>query len=340
MDIPLINRNWVLRQRPDAELKAEDFELREGPVGEPAAGQVLVRVRMISIDPANRAWMFPTATYKAPVEPGQTMHGFGIGEVLASRADNFAVGDMVEGMVGWQEYAMVSGSDLTVRRAGTPPEHAMGVLGITGLTALYGLREIGRPRPGETVVVSAAAGAVGTIAAQIAKLDGCRVVGIAGGPEKCQWLVSELGLDAAVDYKAGDLRKALKRACPEGVDVYFDNTGGDALAAALSAMNVNGRIVCCGNLSQYNTDRPAPGPAAVPGLLVTKRIRMEGFIVLDHLAHRDEMESTLQAWLHDGSLKSFETVVDGLSQAPESLVRMFRGGNRGKMLVRLNEQAT
>ena len=320
-----INRHWVLRERPEGEVTASHFELRQGAVPEPAAGQVLIRVRMISIDPANRAWMFPTATYKAPVEPGQTMHGFGLGEVVTSNAEGFVAGDIVEGMLGWQEYAAVSASELSVRRPGTPAEHAMGVLGITGLTALYGLREIGRPRRGETVVVSAAAGAVGTIAAQIAKIEGCRVVGIAGGPEKCQWLVDELGLDAAVDYKAGELRKALKRACPNGVDVYFDNTGGDALAAALSAMNPHGRIICCGNLSQYNTDRPAPGPAGVPGLLVTKRIRMEGFIVLDHLAQRDQMEATLQGWLDDGRLKTFETVVDGLEKAPESLVQMFRG---------------
>ena len=211
----------------------------------------------------------------------------------------------------------------------------MGVFGIRGLTAFHGMREIGRPRRGETVVVSAAASAVGTIAAQIAKIEGCRVVGIAGGPEKCEWLTSELGLDAAVDYKAGELRKALKRACPDGVDVYFDNTGGDVLAAALSAMNLHGRIVCCGNLSQYNTDRPAPGPAAVPGLLVTRRIRMEGFIVLDHLSERDRMEATMQGWLDDGRLKTFETVVGGLEQARESLVQMFRGGNRGKLLIRL-----
>lgn len=335
MNASVINRHWVLRERPAGEVAVSNFEMRQGPVPDPAAGHVLVRVQMISIDPANRAWMFPTATYKAPVEPGQTMHGFGLGEVVKSNADGFAVGDMVEGMLGWQEYAVVPASVLTVRRPGTPPEHAMGVLGITGLSAFHGLLEIGRPRPGETVVVSAAAGAVGTIAAQIAKIQGCRVVGIAGGPEKCDWLVSEIGLDAAVDYKVGELRKALKRACPDGVDVYFDNTGGDALAAALSAMNPHGRIVCCGNLSQYNTDRPVPGPAGVPGLLVTKRIRMEGFIVLDHLVNREQMETKMQGWLADGRLKAFQTVVDGLELAPESLVQMFRGGNRGKLLVRL-----
>ncbi len=329
------NRFWILRERPSGLVTPAHFEFREDAIPAPAEGEVLVRVKMLSIDPANRAWMFPSPTYKAPVSPGDVMHGFGFGEVVASRAPGFATGDIVEGMVGWQDYAALPAAEWTKRDPATPVEHAMGVLGITGLSAYFGLLEIGRPKAGETLVVSAAAGAVGSIAAQIGKIVGCRVVGIAGGPDKCAWLQRELGLDAALDYKEGGLRKAMRAACPNGVDVYFDNTGGDALAAALANMNERGRIVCCGNLSQYNTDKPAPGPAGVPGLIVTKRLRMEGFVVLDHLGARAEAEARLRGWLIEGRLKAFQTIVEGLDKAPLALQQMFEGANLGKLLVRL-----
>lgn len=330
-----VNRFWVLRERPTGLVTPAHFEMREAPIADPKEGEAVVRVRMLSIDPANRAWMFPSPTYKAPVSPGDTMHGFGIGEVVASRAPGLKAGDIVEGMVGWQDYAALPASELQKRSSAASIEHAMGVLGVTGLTAYFGLIEIGRPRAGETILVSAAAGAVGSIVAQIGKILDCRVVGIAGGAEKCAWLQRELGVDAAIDYKEGGLRKAVRAACPNGVDVYFDNTGGDALAAALAAMNERGRIVCCGNLSQYNTDRPAPGPAGVPGLLVTRRLRMEGFVVLDYFDRREPAEKQLQAWIDAGKLKSFETIVEGLENAPRALQQMFEGYNLGKLLVRL-----
>lgn len=330
-----VNRYWVLRERPTGLVTPAHFDMRESPVREPADGEAVVRVRMLSIDPANRAWMFPSPTYKAPVAPGDTMHGFGVGEIVASRAQGLKVGDIVEGMVGWQDYAVLPVAELAKRDIKGSIEHAMGVLGVTGLTAYFGLVEIGRPKAGETLLVSAAAGAVGSIVAQIGRILGCRVVGIAGGPDKCAWLQRELGLDAAIDYRQGGLRKAVRSACSNGVDVYFDNTGGEALDAALFAMNERGRIVCCGNLSQYNADRPAPGPVGVPGLLVTKRLRMEGFVVLDYFDRREPAERQLKAWLDEGKLKSFETIVEGLENAPRALQQMFEGYNLGKLIVRL-----
>lgn len=331
----IVNRQWLLASRPTGMVGPEHFVLREASVPAPGVGEVVVRTRLLSLDAANRAWLSPVPTYKAPVAPGDVMHGFALGEVVASAVADMKAGDLVDGMLGWQDYAVMKVTDVTRRDQRYRPEMLLGVLGITGLTAYYGLREIGRPRPGETVLVSAAAGAVGSVAGQIARIEGCRVVGTAGGPEKCAWLTRELGFDAAVDYKRDDLRRALKEACPRGVDVYFDNTGGDVLQAALYQMNMGGRIVCCGNLSQYNAEKPGPGPMGVPGLLVVKRLRMEGFIVLDYLDTRARAEATLAAWVAEGRLKAVEDVVDGLENAPMALAAMFAGRNRGKLMVRV-----
>jgi NADPH-dependent curcumin reductase CurA len=330
-----INRQWILATRPAGMVGPEHFTLREQPVPAPDQGEVLVRTRLLSLDPANRAWMSPAPTYKAPVMPGDVMHGFALGEVVQSNAADLAPGDLVEGMLGWQDFAVMKAAEVNRRDARYRPEALMGVLGITGLTAYYGLREVGRPKPGETVLVSAAAGAVGSIAGQIAKIEGCRVVGTAGGPEKCAWLTQQLGFDAAIDYKSADLRTALKEACPRGIDVYFDNTGGAVLQAALFQMNTGGRIVCCGNLSQYNAEKPGPGPMGVPGLLVVKRLRMEGFIVMDYFATRPQAEATLAKWVEEGRLKAEEDIVEGLENAPAALAGMFAGRNRGKLLVRV-----
>ncbi|QQS10629.1 MAG: NADP-dependent oxidoreductase [Rhodospirillales bacterium] len=329
------NREWILASRPTGMVGPEHFTLRETPVPAPGPGELLVRVKLLSLDPANRAWMAPNPTYKAPVLPGDVMHGFALGEVVAANAAGFATGDLVDGMLGWRDFAVMKAADVTKRDRRHRPEHLMGVLGVTGLTAYHGLLDIGRPKPGETVLVSAAAGAVGSIVGQIAKIKGCRVVGTAGGPEKCAWLTGGLGFDAAVDYKAGGVRRALKAACPDGIDVYFDNTGGEVLNAALFLMNERGRIVCCGNLSQYNAEKPEPGPAAVPGLLVVRRLRMEGFIVLDYADRQAEAEAALAGWLADGRLKAAEDVVDGLENAPRALAELFQGRNRGKLLVRV-----
>ena len=329
------SRHWVLKSRPSGMVGPEHFEWREETLREPGEGELLVRTLLLSLDPANRAWMAPTPTYKVPVLPGDVMHGFALGEVVRSNAAGFAPGDWVDGMIGWRSHAVVNAADMVKRDRRHRPEHLMGVLGVTGLTAYFGLLEVGRVKAGETVLVSAAAGAVGSIVGQIAKLRGCRVVGTAGGAGKCDWLTREMGFDAAVDYKAGNVGRALRDACPDGVDVYFDNTGGEVLNVALFLMNTRGRIVCCGNVSQYNAETIAAGPAAVPGLLVVKRLRMEGFIVLDHEDRRAEAETELASWLADGSLKSAEDIVDGLDKAPTALAELFAGRNRGKLLVRV-----
>jgi hypothetical protein len=263
------------------------------------------------------------------------MSGLAIGEVVESKAPGLAKGDIVEGDWGWQDYAALPVRQLAKRDTKAPLELLIGPLSVTGLTAYFGLLEVGRPKPGDTVLVSAAAGAVGSMVGQIARLAGCRVVGTAGGQDKCDWLTAELGFDAAVDYKAGAVRRALAAACPDGVDVYFDNTGGPVLEAALSLMNLRGRIVCCGNVSQYDVEKPAPGPMAVPGLVVTKRLRLEGFIVMDFYDRRGEAEARLAKWVADGRIKAIVDVVDGLENAPEALIGLFDGKNRGKRAVRV-----
>jgi NADPH-dependent curcumin reductase CurA len=300
----------------------------------PRDGEALVRTRMLSLDPANRAWMMGK-TYRDALEPGQVMSGFAIGEVVDSKTGGLKAGDIVEGDWGWQDYAAMPARRLVKRTTKAPLELLIGPLSVTGLTAYFGLLEVGQPKPGDTVLVSAAAGAVGTMVGQIAKLAGCRVVGTAGGQDKCHWLVRDLGFDAAVDYKAGGVRRALAAVCPNGIDVYFDNTGGPVLDAALSLMNLRGRIACCGNVSQYDVEKPAPGPMAVPGLVVTKRLRLEGFIVMDFYDQRAEAEAKLARWLEEGKIKAIVDIVDGLDKAPQALIGLFEGRNKGKMAVRV-----
>jgi NADPH-dependent curcumin reductase CurA len=329
-----MNRQWLYARQPQGKITPDTFQWRETAIPVPREGEALVRTRLLSLDPANRAWMMGK-TYRDALEPGQVMSGFVVGEVVESRAGGLKAGDIVEGDVGWQDYAALPARHLTKRTTDAPLELLVGPLSITGLTAYFGLLEIGQPRPGDTVLVSAAAGAVGTMVGQIAKLAGCRVVGTAGGEDKCRWLMRDLGFDAAIDYKAGGVRRALAAACPNGIDVYFDNTGGPVLDAALSLMNLRGRIVCCGNVSQYDVDRPAPGPMAVPGLVVVKRLRMEGFVVMDFFDRRAEAEARLARWVADGSVKAIVDIVDGLEKAPEALIGLFEGRNRGKMAVRV-----
>ncbi len=328
------NKRWIYARPPAGEVTAGNFELREDDVAEPREGEVLVRTTMLSIDPASRAWM-AGVTYRSKLEPGDTMAGWGLGEVVKSNAKGFAPGDLVSGEYGWQTQAVMSAKALTKHDARHKPEHILGVLGITGLTAYFGMLDVARPRPGETVLVSGAAGAVGTIAGQIAKIAGCRVIGTAGGADKCAWLKNDLGFDEALDYKAGGIHKQLKAAAPEGVDVYFDNTGGDVLAAAIARMNLWGRIACCGNVSQYDTTSPASGPAGVPGFLVTKRIRMEGFVVMDFYSRRKQGEDALATWLKSGQLKAPVDIVEGFEKMPSALTGMFAGKNRGKLIVRV-----
>lgn len=329
-----INKQWIYVRKPVAEVGPENFDLREAPMPEPMPGEVLVRTTLLSLDPASRAWM-QGATYRSQLNPGDVMAGWGLGEIVSSGVKGLEPGDLISGEFGWQQFAALPARALTKHDRKHKPEHILGVLGITGLTAYFGMLDVGRPRPGETVLVSGAAGAVGSIAGQIAKIAGCRVIGTTGGADKSKWIVDELGFDAAIDYKADNLDKALKAVCPNGLDVYFDNTGGDVLAAALRRMNTFGRISCCGAISQYNTSTPQPGPFGVPGLLVTKRIRMEGFVVMDFYNRRAEAQAALIRWLDEGKLQAPVDIVDGFEKMPSALAGMFAGQNRGKLMVRV-----
>ena len=329
-----MNRQWLYAKQPVGKIGPDTFEWRETAIPEPRDGEVLVQTRMLSLDPANRAWMMGK-TYRDALEPGQVMSGFTIGEVVDSKAPGLAKGDIVEGDWGWQDYAALPARRLTKRTTKAPLELLIGPLSVTGLTAYFGLLDVGRPKPGDTVLVSAAAGAVGSMVGQIARIAGCRVVGTAGGQDKCDWLVKELGFDAAVDYKAGNVFRALRAACPNGIDVYFDNTGGPVLDAALGLANLRGRVVCCGNVSQYDVEKPAPGPMGVPGLVVVKRLRLEGFIDTDFYDRRAEAEARLARWIADGRIKAELDIFDGLERAPEALIGLFEGNNRGKRAVRV-----
>lgn len=329
-----INRQVLLIEKPAGKLGPEHFKLTDASMPEPKDGEALLRVRYISLDAANRAWMHG-ATYRAAVETNSVMAGGGIAEVVSSKSDMLKPGDIVFGDTGWQQYAAVPAKHLTKMPRMEPLTHLLSIYGIAGLTAYFGLLHVGKPKQGETVVVSAAAGSVGSIVGQIAKLKGCRVVGIAGGADKCAWLTSELGFDAAVDYKDGAVFKALKAAAPDGIDVYFDNVGGDILEACLPQMNLNGRIACCGAISQYDGAPSATGPRGVPGLIVVKRLTMQGFIVMDFMKQRDQALADLQGWVSSGQIKVLEDVIEGLENTPQALIGLLAGENRGKRMVRV-----
>ena len=329
-----VNRQILLAEKPSGKLAPEHFKLREGAIPEVRDGEALLRVRYISLDAANRAWMHG-ATYRAAVEANSVMAGGGIAEVVSSKSPGLAPGDIVFGDTGWQDYAAVAAKHLSKMPKIQPMTHLLSIYGVAGLTAYFGLLDVGKPKAGETVVVSAAAGSVGSIVGQIARIKGCRVVGIAGGNDKCRWLTSELGFDAAVDYKDGALFKALKAAAPSGIDVYFDNVGGDILEACLAQMNNRGRIACCGAISQYDGVPSASGPRGVPGLIVVKRLTMQGFIVMDYMERRNEALRDLQSWIAAGTLKVQEDIIDGLENAPKALIGLLAGDNRGKRMIRL-----
>ena len=328
------NRQILLVAKPADRLGPEHFRLTQAAAPVPQDGEVLLRVRYISLDAANRAWMHG-ATYRSAVEAGTVMAGGALAEVVESRAEGFAAGDLVFADTGWQDYAALPARALVKLPKITPLTHLLSVYGIAGLTAYFGLLHVGRPKAGETVVVSAAAGSVGSLVGQIGKIKGCRVVGIAGGREKCDWLTGELGFDAAVDYKAGNVFKALKSAAPQGIDVYFDNVGGDILEACLAQMNVRGRIACCGAISQYDGAPSGHGPRGVPGLIVVKRLVMQGFIVTDYFTQRGEALADLQSWVAAGKLKVQEDVIEGLENTPAALIGLLAGENRGKRMVRV-----
>ncbi|TVS16470.1 MAG: NADP-dependent oxidoreductase [Gammaproteobacteria bacterium] len=329
------NRRILIRELPKGNLTTECFTTDEVDVTDPGPGQLLVRTLLLSQDAANRAWM-QGATYRDAIEAGQVMASGGIGEVVASKSDAFSPGDIVWGDTGWQEYAVLEARGVQKLKSHKPLSHLISLLGVAGKTAYHGLINVPGIHAGETLLVSAAAGSVGSIVGQIGRIKGARVIGIAGGEAKCRWVVDELGFDACLDYKdtGTPLPKQLGAACPEGVDVYFDNTGGDILQAALFAMRQRGRVACCGAVSMYD-GKPRPGPYGVPGLLVVKRLKMEGFIVMDY-AHLDaDAEHDLSMWAADGHLKVVEDILDGLEQAPAGLVGLLAGENRGKRMIRV-----
>ena len=333
------NRQWVLKNRPFGDLKDGDLELVEAPIGEPRDGEVLIRTVYLSLDPTNRTWMNDSEGYLPPVQIGAVMRGLSLGVVEQSKSDRFAVGDIVTTAAGgWADYAVVP--DSTVGKVhqfpGMPLTANMSVLGMTGMTAYFGVTDVLRPQPGETIVISAAAGAVGSIAGQIARLKGARVIGIAGGPTKCAWLTDELGFDGAIDYKNDKVGAALDRLAPDGVEMNFENVGGDIMNSVWNRMKVHGRIAVCGMISAYNATWPPKPPNLAR--IITHRLKIQGFLVLDYQSRAREMVAEMGPWLADGSLKWKVHVDEGLDGAVDSLNRLFTGAHDGKLLVRVSEE--
>jgi len=337
-----VNRQFRLKSRPVGKIKTSDFDLVEEPVPTPGPGEAVIRNLYLSLDPTNRIWMSDMDQYMPPVEIGAVMRGGGIGKVVASNSDAYKVGDTVSGLLGWQDY-YVAGPNDEIPVGVLPPElpvglpTMLGACGLTGLTAYFGLLNCATPKAGETILVSAAAGSVGTLVGQIAKaaVPDCTVIGIAGTDEKCQWLKDELGFDATVNYKTEPVFKALKAVAPQGIDVYFDNVGGDILEAALFRMNNFGRIACCGAVSQYDGAPPSAGPRGVPGLIVTKRLNLRGFIMSDFPNEREKALKDLEGWVAEGKIKVQEDIIDGLENTPAALIGLLAGENRGKRMVKV-----
>jgi NADPH-dependent curcumin reductase CurA len=331
----LTNHQFRLAARPVGMPKRTDWTYSQERAAEPNEGELLVKVLYISLDPAMRGWMNEGKSYVPPVGIGEVMRALAVGRVIASRHPKFPAGDFVSGSFGVQEYAVSDGKGVSKvdTRIAPLPVH-LSALGMTGLTAYFGLLDVGHPKPGDTVVVSGAAGAVGSVVGQIAKIKGCRAVGIAGGEEKCRYIVQELGFDAAIDYKCDDVKKSLRAHCPRGVDVYFDNVGGDILDAVLAQLARGARVLICGAISQYNNTGPVKGPANYRSLLVN-RASMMGFLVFDYAERYAETLREMAGWLAAGKLKSREDIVEGLETFPETLLKLFNGENVGKLIVKV-----
>jgi hypothetical protein len=329
-----MNREIHLAARPQGMPRASDFELVETPVPEPGDGEALIRNAFMSVDPYMRGRMNDTRSYVPPFALGEPLGGGAVGQVVESRLAGFAAGDWVLSMLGWREWAVSDGTMLRkLDAAAAPVSAALGVLGMPGLTAYVGLLDIGQLQDGETVFVSGAAGAVGSVAGQIAKLKGCRVIGSAGSDEKVAWL-RELGFDAAFNYRDVAVDDALREAAPDGIDLYFDNVGGAHLEAALTALRTYGRVVACGSISRYNDQQRTPGPWNI-FLVVTKRLRVQGFIVSDHFDRLPAFAADMSGWLREGKVRDRETVVEGIENAPAAFLGLFTGENVGKMLVQV-----
>jgi hypothetical protein len=331
-----VNRQVRLKARPSGIPQAEHFEIVEAPIPEPAEGQILVRNLFLSVEPAMRGWVSSAANYWEPVPVGGVMRSFTVGRVAASRHPEFSRGDFVTGLFGWQDYAAVDGSSVQRRITETelPVSTALGVLGLNGLTAYFALLELGQPKANETIVVSTAAGAVGSCAGQIAKIKGCRTIGIAGGPEKVELCRREFGYDVAIDYRAGDLDARIADACPSGIDVYFDNAGGKISDSVLKNLAVGARVVICGfaSIASWN---PAPLGPRVERHLLVKRARMQGFLIFDYVGRYPEGLRALTEWVKAGLIHYREDILEGIEQAPGSIAGLYRGENLGKRLIRI-----
>jgi NADPH-dependent curcumin reductase CurA len=334
------NHQIRLARRPVGLPVRADWSFTAEPVALPEAGGVVVKTLLLSLDPAMRGWMNEGKSYIAPVAIDEVMRAGGIGVVVASENERFAIGDHVSGALGVQEFATFSERQLgrgdlaRIDLRVAAPTQWLNVLGMPGMTGYFGLMDVGQPQPGETVVVSGAAGAVGQTVGQLAKIKGCRAVGIAGGPAKCEWVVKELGFDACIDYKAGPVKDGLKAHCPKGVDIYFDNVGGEILDAVLTRLNRKARIIICGAISQYNNTEPVKGPANYLSLLVN-RARMEGIVVFDYAARYPQAIAEMAGYLKDGRMKGREDVVAGIDTFPETLLKLFRGENFGKLVLQV-----
>ena len=332
-----INKQWRLKQRPVGEPSSETWDYTETEVPTINDGEIVIRIDYISMDPAMRGWLNDAKSYIEPVQVGDVMRAGTVGEVIESKHEKFKVGDFVCGHNGVQTYAVSDGSGLyKVDPDLAPLSYYLGVLGMPGMTGYFGLLKTGEPKAGETVVVSGAAGAVGGLVGQIAKIKGCRVVGIAGGPEKCQFLIDELGFDAAVDYKNENVKKALKQACPDGVDVFYDNVGGEILDDVLTQINLHARIVICGAISQYNNTTAVKGPSNYLSLLVN-RARMEGIVVFDNIKEYPVAMKDIAGWIQSGELTVKDHIVEGIETFPETLMMLFSGKNFGKLVLKVGE---
>ncbi len=332
-----VNRQILLKKRPVGAPAADHFESGEGRVRSPGRGQVLLKNLYLSIDPAIRGWMRDAKSYLPPIAIGEPIRSGALSQIIESNADGWPAGQIVQGIAAWESFSTVPASNLhgRVERIEGIPLHAMlSVLGGTGLTAYFGLLEVGRPEEGETVLVSAAAGGVGSVVGQIARIKNCRAVGLTGSDDKCAWLTDALGYEAAINYKTADLQIALKEACPQGIDVFFDSVGGEILNTVLTRLNRHGRIALCGAISQLNEGERPPGPSNYLQLLA-KSARMEGFTTLDFASRYDEARAVLATWIREGQLKYRDDIVDGLENAPAHLLRLFTGEHRGKLMVKL-----
>ncbi len=336
---PTVNRQLRLVRRPTGMVQDSDFEMHREPVPTPGPGEVLVRNLFLSLDPAMRAWLWGRQTYIAPVNVGEVMRCSGVAQVVSSNNPDFAPGDFVVGVFGWQDFCLTTGEGpmrMMKIPPGTPLTWPLGVLGVTGMTAYWGLLDVGQPQPGQTVVVSGAAGAVGSVVGQIARLKGCRSVGLAGGADKCRWVTETGRFDACIDYRTENVEASLKKHCPAGIDVYFDNVGGTTLEACLNRLALRARVVLCGAISTYNDPEKTIGPRNYLNLL-TQRARMEGFVVLDYFSRTREFLAEMTPWVLAGEIRFAEDIQQGLENAPATLRRLFEGKNLGKQLLQIAE---